>query len=147
LPTPLPSFLASFAIAIVGGAGGLFSALLVTQGAPATLLDFRTSVQRLLLRPLVGALVAVVVYMALSWQVVPGIEVTNGGTFIVVGFVTGFSERYILRLLNVTDSDSGDAKPSPPVALTRRMAAARTAGDPTAKVAVPTVRMPGESNL
>jgi hypothetical protein len=128
LANPLSALVSSVAIAIVGGAGGLFSALLVTQGAPATLLDFRTSVQRLLLRPIVGALVSVIVYMALSWQVVPGITVTNGGTFIVVGFATGFSERYILRLLNVDDSDGTSSAKKPPKPATP---AARQTSQPT----------------
>ena len=101
LPDPLSSVLASFGVAQLGAAGGLFSGLLVTQGAGASLLGYRTSVMRLTLKPMVGALMACVIYIILSWQVVPGITVTNGGTFLVIGFVTGFSERYILRVLNV----------------------------------------------
>lgn len=45
----------------------------VTEGAPATLVGYRTSVLRLQLKPVVGGLVACLVYMPLSWQVVPGI--------------------------------------------------------------------------
>jgi len=114
-PAPFASLAASAGVAVLGAAGGLFSGLLATQGAKTSLLGYRTSVPRLILKPLVGALMACIVYIALSWQVVPGVTVTNGGTFLVLGFVTGFSERYILRVLNVpgaADSDSGqDAKP------------------------------------
>ena len=100
-PAPFASLAASAAVAVLGAAGGLFSGLLATQGAKTSLLGYRTSVLRLILKPLVGALMACIVYIALSWQVVPGVTVTNGGTFLVLGFVTGFSERYILRILNV----------------------------------------------
>jgi hypothetical protein len=109
-PAPFASLAASAGVVVLGAAGGLFSGLLAIQGAKTSLLGYRTSVLRLILKPLVGALMACIVYIALSWQVVPGITVTNGGTFLVVGFVTGFSERYILRILNVpgaSDSDSG----------------------------------------
>ena len=107
-PAPFSSFLASTGVAVLGAAGGLFSGLLATQGAATSLLDYRTSVLRLILKPLVGALMACVIYIALSWQVVPGITVTNGGTFLVLGFVTGFSERYILRVLNVPGSSDSE---------------------------------------
>ncbi len=100
-PAPVSSLFASLGVAVLGAAGGLFSGLLATQGAGTSLLGYRTSVLRLILKPLVGALMACIIYIALSWQVVPGITVTNGGTFLVLGFVTGFSERYILRVLNV----------------------------------------------
>jgi hypothetical protein len=109
LPAPLAALAASTAVAVLGAAGGLFSGLLSTQDSSTTLLGYRTSVMRLALKPLGGALVACVLYMMLSWQVVPGITVNNGGTFLVVGFVTGFSERYILHLLNVPDSSSNPA--------------------------------------
>ncbi len=109
-PAPIASVLASAGVAVLGAAGGLFSGLLVTEGAPASMLDYRTSIFRLILKPLVGALMACIIYIALSWQVVPGITVTNGGTFLVLGFVTGFSERYILRVLNVPGtSDRADS--------------------------------------
>ena len=102
LSAPVSSVLACFGVAVLGAAGGLFSGLLVTQGARTSLLGYRTSVMRLTLKPMVGALTACVIYIILSWQVVPGITVTNGGTFLAIGFVTGFSERYILRVLNVS---------------------------------------------
>jgi len=109
-PSAFASLAASAAVAVLGAAGGLFSGLLATQGARTSLLGYRTSVLRLILKPLVGALMACIVYIALSWQVVPGVTVTNGGTFLVLGFVTGFSERYILRILNVpaaSDAEGG----------------------------------------
>lgn len=108
-PTPLSSLVASAGVAVLGAGGGLFSGLLATQGAAASLLGYRTSVSRLTLKPLVGALMACIVYIALSWQVVPGITVTNGGTFLVLGFVTGFSERYVLRILNVPGASDSSA--------------------------------------
>jgi hypothetical protein len=112
-PAPLAALVACTAVTVLGAAGGLFSALLSTQDASTTLLGYRTSVMRLGLKPLGGALVACVLYMMLSWQVVPGITVNNGGTFLVVGFAVGFSERYILKLLNVPDSADQPADEQP----------------------------------
>lgn len=114
LPSPLSALLASLGVTVVGAAGGLFSGLLVTEGASATLVGYRTSVLRLQLKPVVGGLVACLVYMPLSWQVVPGIMVKSGGTFLLIAFATGFSERYILRLLNVTSSDGQQSGAPPP---------------------------------
>jgi hypothetical protein len=113
LPSPVSALIASLGVTIVGAAGGLFSGLLVTQGASATLVGYRTSVLRLQLKPIVGGLVACLVYMPLSWQVVPGITVKSGGTFLIVAFATGFSERYILKLLNVSPDEETRKPPAP----------------------------------
>lgn len=119
-PSPLSALMASLGVTVVGAAGGLFSGLLVTQGASATLVGYRTSVLRLQLKPPVGGLVACLAYMPLSWQVVPGITVKSGGTFLLIAFATGFSERYILKLLNVTSSGGEKNEASPPPRRPRR---------------------------
>jgi hypothetical protein len=62
---------------------------------------------RLQLRPLVGALVALILYTMLSWQILPGINIANAGSYFLIAFLSGFSERYFLKLLKV-DAEKED---------------------------------------
>jgi hypothetical protein len=59
-------------------------------------------------------------FIFLSWQIIPGIELKNAGSFLFLAFIAGFSERYFLRLLNIEDEGATPmpAKPAP-VALSR----------------------------
>ena len=61
--------------------------------------------RKLQLRPLVGALVALILYTLLSWQVLPGIKIENVGSYFLIAFLSGFSERYFLQLLK-TDPEN-----------------------------------------
>lgn len=56
--------------------------------------------RKLALRPAVGAVAAVVVYLLIAAGVVNGLDVTNPGVYVVAAFAAGFSERYFLRLVN-----------------------------------------------
>jgi len=57
---------------------------------------------------LVGAAVAVTVYYLLSWRAVP-IDVTSAGTFLLVAFMSGFSERFFLKLLGLDAAVQADS--------------------------------------
>jgi hypothetical protein len=96
---------AAAAVATLGAVGGIFSGLISTRDSRATLVEYRTSMIKLALKPLVGAVAAVTLYLLLSWQILTGVQVTNGGTFLLVGFLAGFSERYFLRLLTAPGGD------------------------------------------
>jgi hypothetical protein len=96
---------AAAAVATLGAVGGIFSGLITTRDSRATLVEYRTSMLKLALKPLVGAVAAVTLYLLLSWQILTGVQVTNGGTFLLVGFLAGFSERYFLRLLTAPRED------------------------------------------
>ena len=64
---------------------------------------------KLQLRPLVGALVSLVLYTLLSWQVLPGIKIENVGSYFLIAFLSGFSERYFLQLVK-TDPESSNGQ-------------------------------------
>ncbi|WP_222268694.1 hypothetical protein [Modestobacter marinus] len=110
------------AVCAVGAVGGILSGLLATRDATTTLLDYRASILRLALKPLVGAVAALTLYFFLTWQVLTGVEVTSGGTFLLVGFLAGFSERYFLRILK--------AEETAPETRDGRRASAGAAGSP-----------------
>lgn len=101
----LTETVAAAAVASLGAVGGIFSGLISTRDSRATLVVYRTSMLKLALKPLVGAVAAVTLYLLLSWQILTGVQVTNGGTFLLVGFLSGFSERYFLRLLSASSDD------------------------------------------
>jgi hypothetical protein len=91
------------AVCVVGAVGGILSGLLATRDSTTTLLDYRASILKLALKPLVGAVAALTLYFFLTWQIVIGVQVTSGGTFLLSGFLAGFSERYFLRILRAEE--------------------------------------------
>jgi hypothetical protein len=97
-PAWLTQLIAAAAVGFVGAAGGLFSGLINTRDSSTTLGEYRTSMLKLALKPLVGAVASITLYIFLDWQIT-GMKVINGGTFLLVGFLAGFSERYFLKLL------------------------------------------------
>ena len=129
----ITQLVSALAVSVIGAVGGIFSGLIATWDSRAKLVEYRTSMLKLALKPLVGAVAALTLYLLLSWQVLTGVEVTNGGTFLLVGFLAGFSERYFLRLLSPREGEvprvtqpqqSGGALPSQPT-----QAAPREFGD------------------
>jgi hypothetical protein len=98
-------WLNALAMMILGAVGGFLSGLLQARSTRITLPEYLESMLRLQLRPLVGALVALILYIVLSWQVLPGIKIENTGSYFLIAFLAGFSERYFLRLLRTEASD------------------------------------------
>jgi hypothetical protein len=95
------------ALAIVGALGGFFSGLLQARSSRITLAQYQENMLKLQLKPLVGALVSLVLSVLLSWQVLPGITAENAGSYVLFAFLSGFSERYFLRLLELkADSEA-----------------------------------------
>lgn len=97
-PVLVTQLIAVIAVGAVGAAGGVFSGFVKTRDSSTTLGEYRTSMLKLASKPLVGAVAAITLYILLDWQVT-GVRVVNGGTFLLVGFLAGFSERYFLRLV------------------------------------------------
>jgi len=104
----LTQVVSALAVSAVGAVGGIFSGLISTRDSSTTLDEYRTSMLKLALKPLVGAVASMTLYLLLSWQILTGVKVTNGGTFLLVGFLAGFSERYFLRLLQASSEDDAD---------------------------------------
>ena len=114
------AWLTTLGIGLLGAIGALLSGLLQVRSSPVTFADYEVRGIEVALRVLVGAAVAVTVYYLLSWRAVP-IDVTSAGTFLLVAFMSGFSERFFLKLLGLdaaalADSDhveAGGHDPSP----------------------------------
>jgi len=99
LRTSLDLLVAGIGLSVVGAVGGVISGMLTVRDSKATLLEYRTSMKKLALRPAVGAVAALVLYLFLSANVISGVEVTSAGVYIVAAFGAGFSERYFLRIV------------------------------------------------
>jgi len=116
LPVPLESgpiaaWATTIAIAIVGATGAMISSLMQARDSPVTYTDYQVRGIEMALRILAGGVVATILYYLLSWNVVPVIVVDNAGTYLLVAFVSGFSERYFLRLVGVEKPESSRAGP------------------------------------
>jgi hypothetical protein len=99
-PPWLTQLIAAVAVGALGAAGGFFSGLINTRDSSTTLGEYRTNMLKLALKPLVGAVASVILYIFLDWQVT-GVRIVNGGTFLLIGFLAGFSERYFLKVVQV----------------------------------------------
>jgi hypothetical protein len=97
---------------IIGALGGFMSGLLQVRNTMVDLLEFKESLLKFQLKPIVGALTAVIISVLLSWQILPGISIESIGSFILISFLTGFSERYFLKLLQI-DQETDAAIVSP----------------------------------
>jgi len=102
------SWMNAVAMMVLGAVGGFLSGLLQARSTRITLTEYLESMLKLQLRPLVGALVALILYTILSWQVLPGITIVNAGSYFLIAFLSGFSERYFLRLLKTQAKDSNE---------------------------------------
>lgn len=102
--------IAAMGLSVVGAVGGIVSGMLSVRDSRAVLSDYRTSMLKLTLKPLAGAVAAVILYLFLSAGVVAGVEVNNTGVYVVAAFLAGFSERYFLRVLRA--QDDGEAPPA-----------------------------------
>ena len=87
-------------LSIVGAVGGIVSGMFSVRNSTTTLLEYRTSLKRMALKPLVGAVAALTLYFFLGADVISGVAITTAGTYVVAAFLAGFSERYFLRFLD-----------------------------------------------
>lgn len=95
-------------IALVGAAGGFLSGLLQVRTSRITLTQYQENMLKLQLKPIVGAFVSLILYVLLSWQILPGIEIKNAGSYIFAAFLSGFSERYFLKLIELKSDGEKD---------------------------------------
>jgi hypothetical protein len=95
----LTQIVAALGISALGAAGGVISGLLSVRDSRARMDEYRTSMLKLALKPTLGSVAALVLYLMLSWQVLSGLKVTSGGTYVLAAFLAGFSERWFLKLV------------------------------------------------
>ena len=102
------AWLSGVAVALFGAAGGFLSGLLQARASTVTTAEYQDSLLRLELRPIVGATIALVLFVLLSWGIVPGVAITSGGSYLLLAFLSGFSERYFLKLLELQPQDAAE---------------------------------------
>jgi len=111
--SPLVAWFTAIGIAAIGAMGAFLSAFLQLRDRPVTYADYQVRGDEVAVRAAVGATLAVVTYFLLSFNVIPGIRVASPGTYLLIAFGAGFSERYVLGLLKLDSSSS--ARPPTPV--------------------------------
>jgi hypothetical protein len=90
-------------MALFGIGGAFFSSLMQVRSSTSNLKDFQEKQKDSQLKLAVGGIAALIMFIFLSWQIIPGVELKNAGSFLFLAFVAGFSERYFLRILNIED--------------------------------------------
>lgn len=95
------AWLSALAIILVGMIGGFLSSLNIARGSKTSLREYQEDVLKMQLRPIVGGFVSLLVFVLLSWNVIAGVTVKNPGSFLLIAFVSGFSERFFLRLIDL----------------------------------------------
>jgi hypothetical protein len=103
-------WITGLAMTVVGALGGFLSGLLQVRSARVTLAQYQDSMLKLQLKPIVGGLAALLLYTFLSWDLLPGIVIENAGSYVLIGFLAGFSERFFLRLLEL--GSVGETEPA-----------------------------------
>ena len=107
-------------MAIFGMGGAFFSSLMQVRSSRSNLSDFQEKQKESQLKLAVGAISALIMFIFLSWQIIPGVELKNAGSFLFLAFVAGFSERYFLRILNIDDENATPLPSKPaPVSMSR----------------------------
>jgi hypothetical protein len=120
----------AFCMAIFGVGGAFFSSLMQVRTTKSSLSDFQEKQRESQLKLAVGGITALIMFIFLTWQIIPGVELKNAGSFLFLAFVAGFSERYFLRILNIEDENATPLPSKPaPVSLARPTIEAQEATD------------------
>lgn len=102
----LVALVVAVCMSIIGGLGGFLSGLLQVRGSKTDLGDFEMRVLLFHLRPILGAIAALILAALISRGVLDDVINGNGfGSYIMVAFVSGFSERYFIKLLKLNTEE------------------------------------------
>ena len=85
---------------IIGGIGGFLSGLLQVRSTETNLELYEEAVLLFQIRPIFGGFTALITFMLISLGAFNSVFSDNPGTYAIAAFLSGFSERYFLRLLN-----------------------------------------------
>jgi hypothetical protein len=108
------SWIALFTVGVIGAVGAFLSGLLQIRKSKISMNEFKESIIQFWLRPIVGAIFAMLISSLLTWDVVSGIKIENAGAYILTAFLCGFSERYFLNLLKIDDEGNSLVTSTPP---------------------------------
>jgi hypothetical protein len=95
------TYMASIATAFLGGCGGLLSGLLQVRDSKTSLDLYEESMILLKIRPFFGPFAALITFILISWNVFSEILTSNPSSLFLAAFLSGFSERYFLKLLKI----------------------------------------------
>mgnify|MGYP001403138685 CR=1 FL=1 len=102
----LVALVVAVCLSIIGGLGGFLSGLLQVRASKTDLGDFEMRVLLFHLRPILGAIAALILAALMSRGVLDDVINGNGfGSYIMVAFVSGFSERYFIKLLKLNTEE------------------------------------------
>ena len=96
-------FIFALCFSIIGGIGGFVSGILQIKNSKVGLVEYKESMLLFQLKPIIGSLLGVFVFLVLSWEVLPGLIIENIGSIMLIVFLSGFSERYFLNLLQIKE--------------------------------------------
>ena len=100
------ALMVAICLSIIGGLGGFLSGLLQVRGSKTDLGDFEMRVLLFQLRPILGAIAALILAALMSRGVLDDVINGNGfGSYVMVAFVSGFSERYFINLLKLNTGE------------------------------------------
>jgi len=100
----------AISIILIGASGAFLSGLLQVRGSRTTLLQYEESMIKQKLRLLIGSIVSLVSFLLLSWNALLGVVSETTGSFILIAFISGFLERYFLKLLKIETNETSDDK-------------------------------------
>jgi hypothetical protein len=83
---------------IIGAIGGFLSGLLQVRTSTTNLELYEEAVLLFQIRPIFGALAALIVYVLIAWSALDMVH-DNDGNIVLAAFLSGFSERYFLKLM------------------------------------------------
>ena len=95
------SWTTALGTAIFGATGGYLSGLLQTRSSKTNLGLYEESVNLSQLRFVFGGIAGLVTCILLSWNLLTDIKITTLGPIILAAFLSGFSERYFVKLLKI----------------------------------------------
>ena len=107
------AWIASLSILLIGGIGGFLSGLLQIRSSHTNLALYEESLLLFQLRPLFGGFAALVSFMLLSWGVLSDVSTGSPGSYALIAFLSGFSERYFLSIFKKGPSEKGPSEKEP----------------------------------
>lgn len=102
---------------IIGGIGGFLSGLLQVRNSETNLELYEEAVLLFQIRPIFGAFAGLVMFMLISLGSLSSLFSDTPGSMVLAAFLSGFSERYFLKLLKTEiepkdkDKDKGGQQP------------------------------------
>jgi hypothetical protein len=105
-------------VTMYGILGGLVSAVMTTESIEARISEYYLNRRLIYLRPIVGGIIALVVYKALKSKVISIVGISDSSpdnAFLVIAFIAGFAERaFVSKLLAIANIGGGSAsRPTP----------------------------------